>query len=211
MDMRKAVLVQSAILGAAFALPAYAAPDGAPQAPTVAGCMERLGKTEAECTEMIATMKERRPPDGGQRGDGGDPRGQREGRGDGQGMGTDEGKEHIETAAERIAKVRSERQRRYERMEGRIGKLIAYLDEQGADTSAVKEQSETFASKAAGISSAYDGYVAALEAFDADGSEANRVAVVSAKEHVRALIIDVSEYYRSTLMPSLRTLIDSLA
>lgn len=201
MNMKKAVLIQSVILGTAFSLPVYAAMER----PTVADCVERTGKTETECAEMLSRFgKDSRPPEGSLPEDaprrGGVDTPQRE----------DDAK-FIEKASERVTKMKADRERRYVRMQERIGKIITYLDGEGADTSVVKGYLEIFKTKVADILSAYDGYIAALKTYEDDGSVSNKAAVVSSKESVRTRIIDASEYYRSTIMPALRSLVDLIS
>jgi hypothetical protein len=195
MDMKKAVLIQSLILGTAFALPVSAVMER----PTVADCVERTGKTEADCKEMLSRFgKDSRPPEGSLPEDVPKP------------SNVDD-IERIEKPSERVAKMKTDRERRYVRMQERMGKIIAYLDSESVDTSAAKGYLETFKAKVTDILGAYDTYRAALEAYENDGSVGNKAAVVSSKESLRTRIIDTSEYYRSTVMPALRSLIDLVA
>ncbi len=196
MDMKKAVLIQSVVLGVALALPVSAA---MPQQ-TVADCVERTGRTEADCAEMIARSKDSRPPEGGPAEQGGD----------GNNVQVDEDIERAETVSERSTKMRTDRERRYARMQERIGKIITYLDEQGADTAVVKGYLDVFKTKVADILTAYDAYIATLKTYESDGSVANKAAIAVSKDSLRTRIIDASEYYRSTIVTMLRALIDAL-
>lgn len=201
MGLKKALLMQSVILGTALALPAYAAM----QVPTVADCVERTGKTEDDCKEMILRFgRDSRPPEGAPQ------EGMPEGQNKGGKQQSGDDADRIETASERTARMRADRERRYVRMQERISKIITYLDEQGAETAAVKGYLETFKAKVTDILGAYDVYLAALKTYEGDGSVANKAAVGDAKETLRVRIIDTGEYYRSMIMPALRSLIDAL-
>lgn len=181
---------------------------------TVDDCMERTGKTTEECQAIVERFKS------GDRGNWGRSRSDdRRNTGDTQSsqgmMGREEnrfdGGNQVRSLSDRVEQRRTMQQHMYESIENRIQKLLEYLDSKGIDTAKAKDLLATFTSKANDVLSRFGAYIQTLKTWEGDKSDANRSMVASAKSDLRTTLLDASQYYHQTLMPTLRSLIDSLS
>ncbi|MFZ1654773.1 MAG: hypothetical protein WAT84_03005 [Candidatus Moraniibacteriota bacterium] len=182
---------------------------------TVADCVERTGKTESECQTMMSKMKEGGPGEGGMRQDGmkpaavgGQPAVRSELRSSTQGRAAPD--VVAEALPERAKRQMAVRARSYDVVEARSKKFIEYLQGEGATTTEIEGFLVTFRSKADATLAAFDTYIAALKTWESDKSETNTAAVATAKTVLKAASTETSSYVRETLVPALRTLIDTV-
>lgn len=176
---------------------------------TVESCVERTGKTEAECQTMMDGQKNgERPVMGGQKDNRGGMRG-----GNGESAGMMGGARSVSTAE--ALSVRAERQKAdraqiFANITTRTEKFIAYLDSKSVDTSSVKTMFETLQAKMAGALSAFDTYIASLKVWEGEKNNDNAQVIAANKAALKTSLTEVKTYYRETLIPALRSLVESV-
>ena len=204
-----------------FSWPVASRGASAPKEPTVEDCVERTGLSEEKCSEMIEKFKNMTPEERAKMG----PQGSR-GGGAGRPPSAEREKEErppmkesaelgdsvdIETQIERAEKAKSTREGKFSQMEERLEKILEYLKSQGIDISEAESNVNILKEKAANILSACDAYVAALEV-SRDNNEGKLTdAAREAREKIRELSDDLRKFFRETLLPNLKSLIEKLS
>jgi hypothetical protein len=181
-------------------------------APTVADCVEKTGKSDSECAEMINNFKNRRPPGGemGSRDSGRPPMGKNPENIRGGSHPQNINMTSIDNRIENAQKMKDGRKERFVRIEERIQKLIDYIKSKGIDTAEIENNSATFKEKADEILSAFDTYIQALKNYKSDDSSDNSAKIRDARENIRTLSEKLAAFYRSSIRESIKTLIDQI-
>lgn len=211
MTQTKAVVVQTFLLGAIFsAVPVVSAlaadeagqgmrgsvggpmieqfrGDGErPPVPTVDNCVERTGKTEAECKTMIANFGGNRP----------------EANRNGEGLRS----EVKEKAVSRMKRSLSEV---FDRIRERIEKTVNFLKEKGVATGDLESASVTLKEKMTAAETAHEAYRTAFVTWEADKSDGNKTALENARTSAKTAADAVRSYYRETVLPLVKAALES--
>ncbi len=213
-------MVQVAVFGALFALPTslvLAAGEGGngfqrgdnrmmPQ--TVDGCVQRTGKTTAECELLVSRLKdfkERKSSEQGWKPEQKDTR-MRQGadmgdRGERRGMMDEAG---------RPGRFGLHSADRFEAMKTRITKMVDFLKAKGINTSELESNFSALKDKMVTAQSDFAKFEAARTAWKADKSAANKTALDVARGTAKESMTAVRTYYHDTLLPLLKTLLQSV-
>lgn len=215
MTYKKAVLMQALILSAFLSVPAVSAssspsmgmggrpsgegPRGSfqggesgekPPTPTVEGCVERTGKTEAECETMIANFGESRPEEN------------RNGEGRPSASGNKEG------TALRMKRSLSEV---FDKIRERIEKTITFLKEKDVATGDLESAFAVLKEKMTAAETAHETYRTAFATWEADKTDSNKEALESARTSAKAAADAVRTYYHETVLPLVKTALESVS
>jgi gas vesicle protein len=187
-----------------FPLLVFGKTDG-PGPMTVEDCVSRSGMTKDKCQEMMDKFKNMAPPSGGakmmppQNGQGQLPAGG-EMSGNRPMPSTQVNKNATTTnnaEIEKMSRLQVERGQRLSQAESRIAKIIEFLKSKSVDTSEAESTFETFKTKIAAVSSAFDAYTQALNNAKTDTSETATTAVQSAKEQIKTALNDLKDSYHA--------------
>jgi hypothetical protein len=180
------------------------------EAPTVADCVEKTGKSDSECAEMINNFKNRRPPGGeiGNRDSGKPPmeKNLENIRGGSHPQNINMGS--IDNRIENAKKMKDDKKKRFAQTEEKIQKLIDYIKSQNIDTAEIENNLAAFKEKADEILSAFDTYIQALKNYKSDDSSDNSAKIRDARENIRTLSGKLAAFYRSSIREAIKTLID---
>lgn len=192
----------------------------APKEPTVEDCVEHMGISEEKCIEMIEKFKNMTPEErakiGPSQGGGPPSAGGENGRSpmreppkrENDSLG---GAVDIETQIENAKSMMSAEEEKFSQMEEKMGKIVEYLKSQNVDTSEAESSINTFKEKAANILSAYDAYIAALDDSRDNNDGKPTDAMQQARDKIRELSADLTDFFRDTILKSLRSQITQLA
>lgn len=214
MSTKKVVFGQVLILGVFLAVPlsgVFAADDGQrmnfgrgegrgqtpPPAPTVASCVEKTGKTEAECQAMITNWGNRKPG------------GEKEGRtmsniGEkrSQGIKGDDTK--------RPVRAQEKATDRFVGIEARLSRVVAYLKSKGVSTTVLESDLVLLKEKIASANTAGESFEAARTTWKNNKTDANKTALESTRTAYKESIASVKVYYQGTVLPLVKTLLQSI-
>lgn len=204
MTEKKVFIVQALLLGAFLSVPVgvSAAEDGRSGLgmngkrmgpPTVEECVQRTGKTTTECQATMDNFQlKRQDRDVLREGkDGSRERGTQ--------VGTNQGRFGMETT-HRFADIKT-----------RIDKVIVFLASKGADTSVLQSGFAVLKDKMTSAEADYIALQKARETWKADRSITNKATLDSARTTAQVSTNAVKVYYHDTLLPILKTLLQSVA
>jgi len=204
MTEKKVFMVQALLLGVFLSVPVgvSAAQDGRGGLgmngermgpPTIEDCVQRTGKTTLECQAMMDNIKTRQEKGSLEQGRG-EPRdgNVREGTAQGSRFGIE--------ATHRFVDIKT-----------RIEKVIAFLASKGVDTSVLQNDFSVLKEKMTTAERDYTVLETARVAWKADQNATNKTTLESARTTVRTSTSVVKTYYHNTLLPLLKTLLQSVA
>lgn len=209
MTSKKMLAAQVLVFGTFFALPAAQAlaafgemgsgfGRGGERTPmTVDSCIQKTGKTAAECQTMIDTFKARGQEKRGWEGKRDGTLGE-SGQGMKQGQRGGAGRFGMET-------------HRFAAIQARIDKIITFLDSKGVNTGELKNDYTELKSKMTAAESDFTTLQTARTAWKADSSTANKMALDSARATAKISSSVVKTYYYDIVLPLLKTLLRSVA
>jgi len=207
----------------------FASSSFAQEAPTVEGCVEKTGKTVAECTKMIENMKSMPNGDMGRgRGMmGGTPPNMKggtppniEGGSFPQGRGGEErppkdifsrenNGDEIDTLIQKAEEWKTKELKMLNRIKKRIQKIINFLDSEDLETSEIEENLDEFSDKITVISNAFESYIEALNDDKTDGVASSDESI-AARAKIKKLMKEMLDYYRGTVRENIKTQLDKL-
>jgi hypothetical protein len=163
-----------------------------PPVPTVDNCVERTGKTETACQEMVERFEQGGRPtlQGGQGDDG-----QRKGSLDGQ----------RPNASERPVLGKF-----FDALQNRMEKTISFLQSKDVDTDAIESAFVTLKEKIGVAKTAYETYQDALVAWKSDQTDGNKEALDTARTAAREAAQAVKTYYHESMLPLLKGALQSI-
>lgn len=171
---------------------------------TVNDCVSRTGMTEDRCQEMIDKFKNMAPPKDGakmmplQNGQGQPPASEVSGERLTPGARVNTSPAIANNAEiEKISRLQVEKKQQFNQAESRIAKVIEFLKSKDANTSEAESAFETFKTKIAAVSSAFDAYVQTLSNAKTDTSETAATAVQSAKGQIKTARDELVDSYRT--------------
>ena len=189
--------------------------------PSVADCVERMGMSEEKCAEMIEkmknmtseereAMKQRGPADGQNQ----PPKNFNENN-----KSLDNGKKpvarnenmsgSIEAQLKMAEQIKNEKEERFSRTEERIQAIIDFLKSKDINTDGLEENLAELKNKADAVVKAFDEYIVILKNNSASDDEL-QIEITAVRAKIRALSIDMADFYRSTLRENIRLKLEEL-
>lgn len=186
--------------------------DGRP-VPTVEGCVEKTGKTESECQEMMEKFKNMAPPEKGLRGK------RSEGSVSKNGNNSNELKlgekkmregESLEGELERAKRIKVEKEEQFKRVKTRIEKIIEFLNSKDADMEELENNLATFQEKVESVTNAYSDYIDALAQDINAGNTGLSDESKNKRTDLQNTLKDLFGFYRSTLRENIKIQLEKI-
>ncbi len=167
-----------------------------PQAPTVASCVEKTGKTETECQDMMANWESRKPGEGRENN-------KVSGEKRSEGMKKNETNQPVRSQEKAVD--------RFVTVEARLVKVVAYLNTKGISTTELEGNIVLLQEKIASAKTAGIAFETARTTWKNDKTDAHKTALESARTTYKESVASVKEYYQKTVLPLVKTLLQSIA
>lgn len=206
MSTKKVILGQVAILGAFLAVPLSGVlavdaergmgfgSDGERGIPSVTSCVERTGKTEAECQQMMSSWGDRKP-------------------GEGRGNATSSEKRNdrgIKNDTNRPPREEEGMKNRFQVMETRLSRVMAYLQSKQVSTSELESTVAVLKEKIASAERAGVLFETARTTWKNNKTDANKTALESARTNYKTSVTSVKTHYQGTVLPLVKTRLQSV-
>jgi hypothetical protein len=186
--------------------------------PSVADCVERMGMSEAKCTEMMEkmknmtsedrdAMKQRGPADGQNQ----SPKNLGENKktpDNSKGIMVKSG-DSIEAQLKRAEQIKIEKEDKFSRTEERIQAIIDFLKSKTVDTSGLEENLGEFKNKAEAVAGAFEEYIVILKNNSISDDEL-QTEITVARAKIKTLSIELANFYRLTLRENIRLKLEEL-
>lgn len=204
MKTRNVILGQALILGAFLAVPVSGvfASEGqgmmgmgrGGEPPTVASCVEKTGKTEAECQSMMTSFGNRKPGE-----EQGNPAASEK-----------RGSEVMKSDDNRTIRREARATDRFKVIETRISKVVVYLAVKGVSTTELESAVSTLKEKMAVAETAGANFETARIAWKVDKTDASKASLENTRTAYKESVAAVKVYYQGTVLPLVKTLLQSV-